>query len=103
MAASAQGSRGAEATGRGGDGRCQTRAVRRAAPEAFDVARPETWPRVTGRLEYAGGRLEYMPPCGKNQQRVVASEATTEVADRIPEAASMPGLSPNVAELFRQI
>ena len=172
------------------------------APDGFVVARPETWPLVTGRLEYTDGRLEYMPPCGKNQQRVavdvvtelnlwrrghpgyvvggneagmllggevrgadaavwragepagndfartppvlavevcgedepatmllakarwylehgvervwivdpatrtvhvVTSQGTVEVVDRIPEAASLPGLSLSVVELFRQI
>jgi Uma2 family endonuclease len=46
------------------------------APGGFVVARHETWPRVTGRLEYASGRLEYMPPCGKNQQRVAVDVVT---------------------------
>lgn len=40
-------------------------------PEGFDPDRPETWPRVEGRLEYVDGKLEYMPPCGEVQQRVV--------------------------------
>jgi Uma2 family endonuclease len=47
-------------------------------PEGFVFERPETWPRVTGRVEYVGGRLMYMPPCGKNQQRV-AVDVTTEL------------------------
>lgn len=45
-------------------------------PAGFDAARPQTWPRVTGRLEYVQGRLEYMPPCGKNQQRVCVDVVT---------------------------
>ena len=45
-------------------------------PDGFEVARPRTWPRVTGRLEYVGGRLEYMPPCGEAQQRTVADVVT---------------------------
>jgi Uma2 family endonuclease len=45
-------------------------------PEGFEMARPETWPAVTGRLEYVGGRLEYMPPCGEVQQRIAADVVT---------------------------
>ncbi|MBX3224987.1 MAG: Uma2 family endonuclease [Labilithrix sp.] len=45
-------------------------------PDGFVAARYETWPKVVGRLEYVGGRLEYMPPCGKNQQRVAVDVAT---------------------------
>ena len=45
-------------------------------PEGFDAARPETWPEVTGRLEYVGERLEYMPPCGEVQQRTAADVVT---------------------------
>jgi Uma2 family endonuclease len=41
-------------------------------PTGFDVERQETWPAVEGRLEFVRGRLEYMPPCGEVQQRVVA-------------------------------
>jgi Uma2 family endonuclease len=40
-------------------------------PEGFDPARLETWPRVEGRLEWMGGRLLYMPPCGEMQQETV--------------------------------
>jgi len=40
-------------------------------PPGFDPERPETWPRVEGRLEFVGGRLLYMPPCGDVQQDVV--------------------------------
>jgi Uma2 family endonuclease len=45
-------------------------------PEGFEVTRPETWPRVAGRLEYVSGRLEYMPPCGEVQQRTAADVVT---------------------------
>ena len=41
-------------------------------PDNFDPARLETWPRVEGRLEWVGGRLLYMPPCGEMQQVTVA-------------------------------
>jgi len=40
-------------------------------PDGFDPARLETWPRVEGRLEWVGGRLLYMPPCGEMQQATV--------------------------------
>jgi Uma2 family endonuclease len=43
-------------------------------PEGFDAGRLETWPQVTGRLEYVGGRLLYMPPIGDLQQ-----DTTTDV------------------------
>ena len=45
-------------------------------PDGFVVAHPGAWPPVVGRLEYVGGRLQYMPPCGKNQQRVAVDVAT---------------------------
>jgi Uma2 family endonuclease len=41
-------------------------------PEGFDPAEIATWPQVEGRLEWVGGRLLYMPPCGDLQQYVVA-------------------------------
>src|SRR5262245_17642277 len=41
-------------------------------PDGFDPVRLETWPRVEGRLEWVGGRLLYMPPCGEMQQATVA-------------------------------
>lgn len=41
-------------------------------PAGFDPARLETWPRVDGRLEYVGGRLLYMPPCGDTQSYTVS-------------------------------
>lgn len=47
-----------------------------AAPDGFDVEHVETWPQVTGRLEYTGGRLEYMPPCGEVQQQTAADVIT---------------------------
>ena len=46
-------------------------------PEGFDPARLETWPRVEGRLEWVGGRLLYMPPCGDRQQYTVADVVIT--------------------------
>ncbi len=42
-----------------------------APPENFDPTRPETWPRVEGRLEWVAGRLLWMPPCGVRQSRRV--------------------------------
>src|SRR5437762_11093721 len=41
-------------------------------PDGFDPARLETWPQVEGRLEWVGGRLLYMPPCGVMQAGTVA-------------------------------
>jgi len=46
-------------------------------PDGFDPARLETWPRVEGRLEWVGGRLLYMPPCGDRQQYTVADVVVT--------------------------
>lgn len=45
-------------------------------PDGFDLSRLETWPLVTGRLEFVAGRLEYMPPSGEIQQRVVVDVLT---------------------------
>ena len=45
-------------------------------PSGFDVTQPSTWPEVTGRLEFVGGRLEYMPLCGEIQQRTAADVVT---------------------------
>jgi Uma2 family endonuclease len=45
-------------------------------PDGFDVARENTWPAVTGRLEFVRGRLEYMPLCGEIQQRTAADVLT---------------------------
>lgn len=39
-------------------------------PPGFKLDNPVTWPPVDGRLEYVGGRLLYMPPCGDVQQDV---------------------------------
>ena len=47
-------------------------------PTGFDPGRPGTWPRVTGRTEYVGGRLLYLPPCGDEQQGV-ATDIVTEL------------------------
>lgn len=46
-------------------------------PEGFDPERLEKWPRVEGRLEWVGGRLLYMPPCGASQQETVADVVIT--------------------------
>lgn len=46
-------------------------------PERFDAERLETWPKVTGRLEYVDGRLLYMPPCGDVQQFTVTDVVIT--------------------------
>src|SRR5437667_10350354 len=43
-------------------------------PDGFDPARLETWPRVEGRLEWVGGRLLYMPPCGDQIGRAACRE-----------------------------
>lgn len=45
-------------------------------PQGFEVERPESWPHVVGRLEYVEGRIEYMPPCGGDQQRTAADLVT---------------------------
>jgi Uma2 family endonuclease len=42
-------------------------------PPGFCVEDPATWPRIDGRMEYVGGRLLYMPPCGDIQQGVSVS------------------------------
>ncbi len=39
-------------------------------PPGFRPDAPETWPRIPGRLEWVGGRLLLMPPCGDTQQTV---------------------------------
>lgn len=46
-------------------------------PDGFDEERPETWPRVTGRLECVKGRLLYMPPSGDVQQDTVTDVVIT--------------------------
>jgi Uma2 family endonuclease len=43
--------------------------------EGFEPDHPPTWPKVEGRLEFVGGRLLYMPPCGDNQQDVAMDVA----------------------------
>jgi Uma2 family endonuclease len=45
-------------------------------PPDFDAARLETWPHVDGRLEFVEGRLQFMPPCGDDQQDTAADVAT---------------------------
>jgi Uma2 family endonuclease len=45
-------------------------------PPGFDPGRIETWPKLDGRLEYVGGRLLYMPPCGDTQQYTVTDVVT---------------------------
>ena len=45
-------------------------------PEDFDPDDARTWPRVEGRLEWVGGRLLWMPPCGDEQQDTVADVVT---------------------------
>jgi Uma2 family endonuclease len=45
-------------------------------PPGFDPERLETWPHVDGRLEWVGGRLLYMPPCGDRQQDTAIDVAT---------------------------
>ena len=42
-------------------------------PEGFRPEEPASWPRIDGRLEWVGGRLLYMPPCGWIQQGVSVS------------------------------
>jgi Uma2 family endonuclease len=46
-------------------------------PEGFDPERLETWPKAPGRLEFVGGRLLYMPPCGDLQQDTVTDVVIT--------------------------
>ena len=89
-------------------------------PEGFDPDEPATWPRDEGRLEWVGGRLLWMPPCGDEQQDTVADVVGTLIAwvrahpefvvgtnhgarDTLPPAALLPGLSPRVEEFFRQV
>jgi len=45
-------------------------------PPGFQPNDPASWPRVEGRLEWVGGRLLYMPPCGARQQGVAIGVAT---------------------------
>ncbi len=46
-------------------------------PDGFDAERPETWPKILGRLECVDGRLLYMPPCGDVQQDTVTDVVIT--------------------------
>ena len=39
-------------------------------PEGFRPEEPASWPRIDGRLEWVGGSVLYMPPCGGIQQGV---------------------------------
>lgn len=48
----------------------------------FVAERLETWPAVTGRLEYVNGRLLYMPPSGDLQQDTCADVVALLVAWR---------------------
>ncbi len=41
-------------------------------PANFRASDPSSWPKLPGRLEFVGGRLLYMPPCGSPQQGVCA-------------------------------
>jgi Uma2 family endonuclease len=52
------------------------------APQGFDPDRLETWPEVTGRLEYVDGVLWYMPPCGEVQQETTADVVSVLTAWR---------------------
>jgi hypothetical protein len=44
-------------------------------PPGFKAEDPLTWPHLDGRLEYVGGRLLYLPPCGDVQQDVAMEVA----------------------------
>lgn len=39
-------------------------------PEGFRAESPSSWPRVSGRLEFVGGKLRVLPPCAVFQQDV---------------------------------
>ena len=41
-------------------------------PTGFEPERLDTWPQVSGRLEWVGWKLLFMPPCGDSQQYTVA-------------------------------
>jgi Uma2 family endonuclease len=49
-------------------------------PRGFQVREKATWPSVNGRLEFHGGRLWFMPPCGEEQQYVAAGVVAALVA-----------------------
>jgi Uma2 family endonuclease len=44
-------------------------------PPGFRPEDPTTWPPAEGRVEYVGGKLLYMPPCGDVQQDVAVDLA----------------------------
>ncbi|HYV45001.1 MAG TPA: Uma2 family endonuclease [Myxococcaceae bacterium] len=44
-------------------------------PRGFDPDDLSTWPQVDGRLEWVGGRLLFMPPCGARQSCVALNLA----------------------------
>jgi Uma2 family endonuclease len=46
-------------------------------PAGFEPGKLQTWPQVVGRLEYAHGRLLYMPPCVDFQQDTVTDVVIT--------------------------
>ena len=48
----------------------QWTAVEIRPPPGFKPGDLRTWPKLDGRLEYVGGRLLYIPPCGDDQQDV---------------------------------
>lgn len=50
--------------------------LRLPVPDGFDPDRLETWPHVTGRLEWVEGTLWYMPPTGDDQQDTTADVVT---------------------------
>lgn len=41
-------------------------------PRGFHLDKPESWPRVEGRLEFVKGELLYTPPCADFQQDVAS-------------------------------
>jgi Uma2 family endonuclease len=49
-------------------------------PDSFRVDDLSTWPDLAGRLEFVGGRIQYMPPCGDVQQPV-CTDVTTELGN----------------------
>lgn len=53
--------------------------LRLPAPPRFDPDRLETWPAVSGRLEFTNGELWFMPPSADDQQQT-AVDAVTELA-----------------------
>jgi Uma2 family endonuclease len=46
------------------------------APAGFEPTRLGSWPELAGRLEYVGGKLRFMPPCGDLQQKTAADVVT---------------------------